>query len=76
MDAILEDMGYELEDEEIEDLQSHLPIEGEHVMVSSETLSALPINFQIYSWEKLLSQTVMLQPEVTCLLSKEFHLQS
>ncbi|XP_059126724.1 uncharacterized protein LOC131917107 [Peromyscus eremicus] len=34
MDAILEDMGYELEDEEIEDLQSHLPIEDGKVKLS------------------------------------------
>lgn len=39
METILENMGYELEDEEVEDLRNHLPTEGEHVIVPLGKLS-------------------------------------
>lgn len=32
METILENMGYELENEEVEDLRRHLPVDGELVV--------------------------------------------
>ncbi|XP_040100295.1 uncharacterized protein LOC120866570 [Oryx dammah] len=40
LETILENLGYDLENEEVEDLRNHLPVDGEHVVMALGKLSS------------------------------------